>query len=162
MSTTASQNNTTPSEFSPKKRLIALILAFFLGGWGAHRFYVGKIQSGLVLLGAQITLHVLAFMAMANFATATMTVVTSDAFVQHMAVLEAQANQTNFNNVAETVAFARLLLATPVASLHMYAWMFNILGLAALAIGLFVLVDFVKIAFGKFTDEQSKIIKTWY
>ena len=30
--------------------LIAFLLWFFLGGFGGHRFYVGKIVSGLVLL----------------------------------------------------------------------------------------------------------------
>ena len=33
---------------SPKSRTIAAVLAFFLGGLGVHRFYVGKIGSGIV------------------------------------------------------------------------------------------------------------------
>ncbi len=35
---------------SPKSRLVALILCFFLGGFGVHRFYVGKIGTGILYL----------------------------------------------------------------------------------------------------------------
>ena len=35
---------------SAKSRLVALLLALFLGVFGVHRFYVGKIGSGLVYL----------------------------------------------------------------------------------------------------------------
>lgn len=34
----------------PKKRATALLLCIFLGGLGAHRFYVGKIGTGLLWL----------------------------------------------------------------------------------------------------------------
>ncbi len=33
-----------------KKRLIVFLLCFFLGGLGVHRFYVGKIGTGIVWL----------------------------------------------------------------------------------------------------------------
>lgn len=33
---------------SPKSRLTAQLLAVFLGVFGAHRFYVGKTQSGIL------------------------------------------------------------------------------------------------------------------
>ena len=36
----------TPSE-SPKSRLVAALLAFFLGEFGAHRFYAGKTASAI-------------------------------------------------------------------------------------------------------------------
>ena len=33
---------------SSKSRLVALLLCFFLGGLGVHRFYAGKIGTGIV------------------------------------------------------------------------------------------------------------------
>lgn len=35
---------------SPKSRWLALALCFFFGGLGIHRFYVGKIGSGILYL----------------------------------------------------------------------------------------------------------------
>jgi len=35
-------------EVSIKNRWIALLLAIFLGGLGIHRFYVGKIGTGII------------------------------------------------------------------------------------------------------------------
>ena len=35
------------AETTTKKRLVAFLLCFFLGGIGVHRFYVGKIGSGV-------------------------------------------------------------------------------------------------------------------
>ena len=35
---------------SPKSRLVTLLLCFFLGGFGVHRFYVGKMGTGLLIL----------------------------------------------------------------------------------------------------------------
>jgi TM2 domain-containing membrane protein YozV len=36
---------------SNKSNLVTLILCFFFGGLGFHRFYVGKIVSGLLMIG---------------------------------------------------------------------------------------------------------------
>jgi len=36
------------AETSEKKRLVAFLLCFFLGGLGVHRFYVGKAGTGVV------------------------------------------------------------------------------------------------------------------
>ena len=33
-----------------KSRTVAVLLALFLGGIGAHRFYLGKVGSGLLYL----------------------------------------------------------------------------------------------------------------
>jgi TM2 domain-containing membrane protein YozV len=38
------------SEISPKSRLAAVLLCFLLGVFGAHRFYVGKIGTGILML----------------------------------------------------------------------------------------------------------------
>lgn len=35
---------------SPKSRLVALLLCFFLGALGVHRFYVGKVGTGVLWL----------------------------------------------------------------------------------------------------------------
>ena len=39
-----------PTSVSPKSRLAATLLAFFLGEFGAHRFYIGKIGTAVVML----------------------------------------------------------------------------------------------------------------
>jgi hypothetical protein len=35
---------------SPRSRLITFLLCFFLGGFGAHEFYVGKTGAGILML----------------------------------------------------------------------------------------------------------------
>ncbi len=35
-------------ETSEKKRLVTFLLCFFLGGFGVHRFFVGKVGTGIV------------------------------------------------------------------------------------------------------------------
>jgi TM2 domain-containing membrane protein YozV len=35
---------------SPKSRLVALILCLFFGWLGIHRFYVGKIGTGILMI----------------------------------------------------------------------------------------------------------------
>ena len=37
-------------EQSPKSWLAALLLCFFLGGIGVHRFYVGKVGTGILMI----------------------------------------------------------------------------------------------------------------
>jgi TM2 domain-containing membrane protein YozV len=37
-------------EISEKSRLVALLLCFFLGVFGVHRFYVGKIGTGILMV----------------------------------------------------------------------------------------------------------------
>lgn len=40
----------TQIEISHKSRLATTLLAWFLGTFGAHRFYLGKIGTGLLML----------------------------------------------------------------------------------------------------------------
>lgn len=37
-----------PTGISSKSRLVALLLCLFLGGLGIHRFYAGKIGTGII------------------------------------------------------------------------------------------------------------------
>ena len=42
------ENVMTGVEISAKSKMVALILSIFFGGLGIHRFYVGKIGSGVL------------------------------------------------------------------------------------------------------------------
>lgn len=46
------QNYQQPQVVQPKQRskLVAFLLCWFLGVWGVHRFYVGKIGTGILWL----------------------------------------------------------------------------------------------------------------
>lgn len=52
------------AEVSEKKRLPALLLCFFFGALGIHRFYVGKIGTGILWL---LTLGILGVGALIDF-----------------------------------------------------------------------------------------------
>ncbi len=51
-------------EPSPRSRLVALLFCFLLGMFGAHRFYVGKIGTGVLML---LTLGGLGIWAVVDF-----------------------------------------------------------------------------------------------
>ena len=38
------------SKISPKSRLAVTLFAFFLGGIGIHRFYLGKTGTGIIMI----------------------------------------------------------------------------------------------------------------
>jgi TM2 domain-containing membrane protein YozV len=40
----------TAEEISPRSRAVAFLLCFLLGYFGVHRFYVGKIGTGLLMI----------------------------------------------------------------------------------------------------------------
>ena len=44
------RNQVAPNEVSGKSRLVALLLCIFLGWLGVHRFYLGKIGTGVIWL----------------------------------------------------------------------------------------------------------------
>ncbi|MHA1125215.1 MAG: NINE protein [Candidatus Heimdallarchaeota archaeon] len=50
---TYTQGATRQEMPSPKSRLIALLLCWFLGVFGVHRFYLGRIGSGVLYLCTQ-------------------------------------------------------------------------------------------------------------
>ena len=55
---------TTTSETSDKNFLLLLVLCFFLGVFGVHRFYCGKIKSGIFMI---FTIGGLGIWALADF-----------------------------------------------------------------------------------------------
>jgi TM2 domain-containing membrane protein YozV len=52
------------TDISPKSRLVALILCFFFGVLGVHRFYVGKVGTGVLQL---LTIGGLGIWALVDF-----------------------------------------------------------------------------------------------
>jgi len=52
--TSAGNAGYPPAGYKPKKKLTALLLLIFLGGWGAHRFYTGKIGTAIFMLSLSI------------------------------------------------------------------------------------------------------------
>ncbi|MGO9121055.1 MAG: TM2 domain-containing protein [Desulfomonilaceae bacterium] len=42
--------NLNSAQISPKSRLAAMLLCFLFGIFGVHRFYVGKIGTGILML----------------------------------------------------------------------------------------------------------------
>ncbi len=54
-------------DISPKSRLTTTLLAWFLGEFGAHRFYLGKIGTGIAML---LTLGGLGIWTLIDFITA--------------------------------------------------------------------------------------------
>jgi len=40
----------TPQNVSPRSRLVTLLLCWFLGLFGAHRYYTGKYITGIIML----------------------------------------------------------------------------------------------------------------
>ena len=55
---------TTTSDTSDKNLSLLLVLCFFLGVFGVHRFYCGKIKSGIFMI---LTIGGLGIWALADF-----------------------------------------------------------------------------------------------
>lgn len=59
-------NNTVPPGYTPKNRVLAAVLAFFLGGFGVHNFYLGytkeaTIQLILTIVGVLTSVIIIGF-----------------------------------------------------------------------------------------------------
>lgn len=57
----AASTNRKSGDISQKK-LVAGLLAIFLGGLGAHKFYLGLNTAGIIVLGGQFAVWVIAFL----------------------------------------------------------------------------------------------------
>jgi TM2 domain-containing membrane protein YozV len=53
-----------------KNRIVAAVLAFFLGHWGIHKFYLGKMNAGIIMLLMGTVGWLLILPALANWAIA--------------------------------------------------------------------------------------------
>lgn len=51
----AAQMQATMPAAAPKQKIVAFLLAFFLGGFGVHNFYLGKTGMGVAQLILTIT-----------------------------------------------------------------------------------------------------------
>ena len=58
--------NTNKQNVSQKSRLVALLLSFFGGYFGVHRFYVGKIGTGILMIAVTISMFVPSIITMAR------------------------------------------------------------------------------------------------
>lgn len=47
---------------SEKNKIVAALLAFFLGGFGVHKFYLGYNTAGFIMLGAWVVSFMLTFL----------------------------------------------------------------------------------------------------
>ncbi len=53
-----------------KNRIVAAILALFLGHWGVHKFYLGKTNAGIIMLLAGTVGWILVIPALVNWVIA--------------------------------------------------------------------------------------------
>ena len=122
---------------APKRWRTALLLCIFLGGFGAHRFYAGKVKSGILML---------AFSPLAG-------VVLNSAFIGLTTAMPA----LSLPEWARYIAGAMALLIMLVYFFHQvfvpFAFALPILW------HIWWIVDIVRICAGKFTDKRGLPLK---
>jgi TM2 domain-containing membrane protein YozV len=52
---------------SEKNKVVAALLAFFLGGFGVHKFYLGYNTAGFIMLGVWVVSFMLTFVLIGIF-----------------------------------------------------------------------------------------------
>ena len=121
------ENENDTVESSDRSQVVAGVLAFFLGGIGAHRFYIGKPGTAiLMMLGTGVGI-VLLIIGLVGVMAGVGQAMEGDA---------AAADET----------------AATVGGIAVFAWI--VLG----AIGLWTLIDFIRIVSGKMRDKKGLMI----
>ena len=120
---------------SPKSRTVMAILAWFTGFVGVHRFYAGRIPSG-------VAMAVIWVIGMGIYLAAIVASIAADAFGRTMglAVYETVAR-------ASPGGFAILLMVVG--------------GLMTTGIEIWRLVDFIMVLLGKFRDGANRPVMRW-
>lgn len=119
-------------EISPKKGFAALLLVIFAGGLGAHRFYVGKIASGIAMLLVSLG---------GSFST-----------LRSLFRFFREIFEYGYYDDATTSHFLFGSLEGNLLNL-------GVGGLLIIAYTIWWLIDLITICISKFTDKQGRIVK---
>jgi TM2 domain-containing membrane protein YozV len=72
------ETQTPEKQISEKQKTTAILLAFFLGALGIHRFYVGKTGTGIIML--LLTLTIVGVYISGIWATVDLVMIVCDKF----------------------------------------------------------------------------------
>ena len=70
-------NAAVAGQTSNSSMIVAALLCFFLGGFGAHRFYAGRITSGILMLVILIVTAVIAMIPVINLVSPVLALILS-------------------------------------------------------------------------------------